>query len=105
MESDPAIGRVVSMDSRARSCSATSALTRGLLESVAKGLTLEAVEAGINAGGSIGIKFLDSPPATMKMADGTRGKARPTALRGRADCGVVFDTFPQNLYSRDQGAS
>ena len=105
MESDPAIGRVVSMGFQGKKLLGNIRIDEGLLESVAKGLTLEAVEAGINAGGSIGIKFLDSPPATMKMADGTREK--PDRLRYGAVRIAEYSLTPapQNLYSRDQGAS
>ena len=73
-QSDPSIGRALSMHFEGTKLLGNVRIDSVLLEALGKGLTPDALEAGINAGGSIGVNFLDNPPITWKMGDGTREK-------------------------------
>lgn len=68
-----AIGRVKSMEFSGTALLGDIALSEDdVMQFVPGGLV--AVEAGINAGLSVGLQFLDNPPVTWKLGDGTREK-------------------------------
>ena len=66
-----AIGRVLSMEFNRKRLIGRVAMSEADLQQFVPG-GLDAVEAGINRGLSIGICFLDNPPISWVMGEGTR---------------------------------
>ena len=69
----PAIGRVTKMGFSGKALMGEVALSEEAVAAMAAG-GLDDVEAGINSGFSVGLKFLDNPAVTWEMGDGTREK-------------------------------
>ena len=69
----PSLGRVTEMEFKGKALVGMVALSEeDVLQFVPGGL--DAVEAGIMRGLSVGMTFLDNPPVTWKMGEGTREK-------------------------------
>ena len=67
------IGRVESMEFAGKKLIGTVALSEDdIIQFVPGGL--DVVEAGLTPGLSVGLQFLDNPPVTWKMGEGTREK-------------------------------
>ena len=67
------MGRVTEMDFKGNALVGSVAVSEAdILQFVPGGL--DAVEAGIMRGLSVGLNFLDNPPVTWEAGEGTRGK-------------------------------